>query len=76
MNLVRRCDTRAVAYCILGGIKEVVGQLSSHRRSDIGPLVEEILDFGLRGVARPELLAGLRREAGTDQTASFLRELD
>jgi len=76
MNLVRRCDTRAVAYCILGGIKEVVGQLSSHRRRDIGPLVEEILDFGLRGVARPELLAGLRHGAGADQPASFLPELD
>jgi AcrR family transcriptional regulator len=60
MNLVRDCDTRAVAYCILGGIKEVVGQASRHRRSDISELAEEILHFGLRGVARPELLAGLR----------------
>ena len=25
MNLVRTCDTRVAAYCILGGIKEVVG---------------------------------------------------
>jgi len=61
MNLVRKCNTRAVAYCILGGIKEVVGQLSRNRRRGIGPLAEEILDFGLRGVAQPELLAGLRR---------------
>jgi AcrR family transcriptional regulator len=61
MELVRDCDTRAVAYCILGGIKEVVGQASRHRRRDIGKLAEEILDFGLRGVARPELLVGLRR---------------
>jgi AcrR family transcriptional regulator len=63
MELVRDCDTRAVAYCILGGIKEVVGQASRHRRRDISKLVEEILGFGLRGVARPELLAGLRASA-------------
>jgi AcrR family transcriptional regulator len=66
MNLVRNCDTRAVAYCILGGIKEVVGQASRDRRRDIGKLAQEILDFGLQGVARPELLAGLRREAAVD----------
>jgi AcrR family transcriptional regulator len=65
MRLVRDCDTRAVAYCILGGIKEVVGQASRHRRHDIRKLAEEILDFGLRGVARPELLAGLRRNMDT-----------
>jgi AcrR family transcriptional regulator len=64
MNLVRRCDTRAVAYCILGGIKEVVGQASRNRRRDIGRLAQEILDFGLRGVARPELLAGLSCASG------------
>jgi AcrR family transcriptional regulator len=63
MRLVRDCDTRAVAYCILGGIKEVVGQASRHRRRDISKLAEEILGFGLRGVARPELLAGLQSGA-------------
>ncbi|MGH7931669.1 MAG: TetR/AcrR family transcriptional regulator [Candidatus Binataceae bacterium] len=56
MSLVRDCDTRVAAYCILGGIKEVVAALSHHRRRDIGNMVEEILNFGLRGVARPELL--------------------
>jgi AcrR family transcriptional regulator len=61
MNLVRNCDTRTAAYCILGGIKEVVGQASRQRRRDISKLAEEILDFGLRGVARPELLANLQR---------------
>jgi AcrR family transcriptional regulator len=75
MNLVRKCNTRAVAYCILGGIKEVVGQLSRNRRRDIGPLVEEILDFGLRGVAQPELLAGLRRANETGRV-SFSPEID
>jgi AcrR family transcriptional regulator len=75
MSLVRECDTRAVAYCILGGIKEVVGQASRIRRRNIGALAEEILDFGLRGVARPELLAGLRGEPNA-HNASFFRELD
>jgi AcrR family transcriptional regulator len=60
MKLVRDCDTRAAAYCIVGGIKEVVGQASRNRRRDISKLAEEILAFGLRGVARPELLAGMR----------------
>lgn len=75
MNLVRKCNTRAVAYCILGGIKEVVGQLSRNRQRDIGPLVEEILDFGLRGVSQPELLAGLRR-ANEMGRVSFSPEID
>jgi AcrR family transcriptional regulator len=56
MGLVRECDTHTVAYSILGGVKEVVGQLSRRRRHDIETIVEEILNFGLRGVARPELL--------------------
>ncbi|HEY6393927.1 MAG TPA: TetR/AcrR family transcriptional regulator [Candidatus Binataceae bacterium] len=56
MNLVRKVDTRAIAYCILGGIKEVIGLLSRGDAGDTSALVEEILDFGLRGVARPELI--------------------
>jgi len=59
MQLVRDCDTRAVAYCILGGIKEVVGVLSHTPARDADKLVQEILDFGLRGVARPELLQAI-----------------
>ncbi len=55
MNLVRNSDTRAVSYAILGGIKEVVEMLSRSDSPDIAALVEEILGFGLRGVARPEL---------------------
>ncbi|MGH8012493.1 MAG: hypothetical protein ACREQ4_08345, partial [Candidatus Binataceae bacterium] len=42
--------------CILGGIKEVVGHPSRNCRRDINAVAEEILAFGLRGVARPELL--------------------
>ena len=56
MKLVRDCDTRTAAYCILGGIKEVIGQSSQKGTRDIESVVGEILAFGLRGVARPELL--------------------
>ena len=61
MNLVRPCDTRIAAFCILGGIKEVVGQIARRRPREIDSLVEEILAFGLGGVARPELLEEARR---------------
>jgi AcrR family transcriptional regulator len=60
MNLVRVSDTRVVSYCILGGIKEAVAMLSRNPESDISGMVEEILHFGLRGVARPELVAAFQ----------------
>ncbi len=59
IKLVRCCDTRIAAYCILGGIKQVVGEAWHGGKRDIDALVGEILEFGLRGVARPELLAPL-----------------
>lgn len=67
MHLVRQSDTRAIAYCILGAIKEVVGLLSRSAAADTDKLVEEVLDFGLRGVARPELLEAVKwsRDCGT-----------
>jgi len=70
MNLVRPCDTRAAACCILGGVKEVVGQLTRGQMRDIDALAEEILAFGLGGVARPELLEELSRQ----QSARALQE--
>jgi AcrR family transcriptional regulator len=60
MGLVRQCDTRTAAYCILGGVKEIIVQVSREAPPDIDGLVEEILRFGLSGVARPELLQTLR----------------
>lgn len=70
MELVRPGDTRSMSYCILGGIKELVGQLSQQPPNDIESAVEELLNFGLRGVARRELLEAAalgRKEAiGTD----------
>jgi AcrR family transcriptional regulator len=61
MNLVRAADTRAVSYAILGGIKEVISMLSRSQNTNIDALVEEILQFGLGGVARPELLKFMRK---------------
>jgi AcrR family transcriptional regulator len=61
MELVRACDTRMVSFCILGGIKEAVGQLAVESPRPIEPLVEELLAFGLGGVARPQLLEAAGR---------------
>ncbi len=64
MGLVRECDTETVARCIMGAVKEMVGQLSRRRRHDIAAIAEEVLNFGLRGVARPELLGAGRIASG------------
>lgn len=72
MNLVRRCDTRSVAYCILGAIKELVGVSSRTPNNDTEALVEEILDFGLRGVARPELLRTIDHETSREASHFFV----
>jgi len=52
MGLVRPCPARLVAYGILGGMKEVMGQLASGRISalDVKAVVDGLLEFGLRGV--------------------------
>src|SRR5258708_919946 len=67
MNLVRPCDTRVAACCILGGIKEVVLQASRSRRRDIAGLAEEILNFGFRRVARPELMEAIAGASHTEE---------
>jgi AcrR family transcriptional regulator len=65
MNLVRKSNTRATSYAILGGVKEVIGMMSRSRETDTTEFVEEILDFGLRGVARAELLKFIRPSGET-----------
>ncbi|MGD0119094.1 MAG: TetR/AcrR family transcriptional regulator [Candidatus Binatus sp.] len=82
MSLVRNSDTRAVSYAILGGIKEVIGMLSRSNDTDISALVEEILQFGLSGVARPELfklvpqLAPAAGKAASASESFFVTKLD
>jgi len=69
MGFVRPCDTRSVARCILGGIKELVGQLAHEEQHDIDALAEEVLNFGLRGVGRPELLEAISPGGPPEMTA-------
>ena len=52
MALVRPCDRRIVAACILGSIKEVMARLTSDA-SQAPPLhvvVDEVVNFGLGGI--------------------------
>jgi|RhiMetdeSRZDD1v2_1073273.scaffolds.fasta_scaffold570630_2 AcrR family transcriptional regulator len=52
MALVRPCDRRIVAACILGSVKEVVARLTlaPEQVSDRETVVDEIVNFGLRGI--------------------------
>jgi AcrR family transcriptional regulator len=56
IGLVRPCDSRVAARCVLGGVKEVVYQalvaegLGSVSRE---ALVQELVDYNLRGLFRP-----------------------
>ncbi len=52
MGLVRQCNTRLSACCVIGLAKEAIRQLisSSEFVPDLSELVEELLNFGLLGV--------------------------
>jgi len=52
LGLVRLCDTRIVALCILGTIKQVADWLTAQRSKPpaLDVLAEEIVGFGLRGL--------------------------
>jgi AcrR family transcriptional regulator len=51
MALVRPCDRHIVAACILGSVKEVVSRLTvANQVPDLATVVEEIVNFGLRGI--------------------------
>ncbi len=52
LGLVRPCDTRIVALCILGTIKQVADWLTAQRSKPpaLDVLAEEIVGFGLRGL--------------------------
>jgi len=56
LGLIRPCDSRIVAACILGTIKEVADWLTAQRSQPppLGVLTEEIVSFGLRGLFRPQ----------------------
>jgi len=50
MGLLRKCDTRVVAACIVGSLKEIIDTLPASASPE--QISEEILQFGLRGVLR------------------------
>jgi AcrR family transcriptional regulator len=52
MGLVRPCDQRIVAACILGSIKEVTARITAPASQvpDLDIVVDEVVNFGLRGI--------------------------
>jgi AcrR family transcriptional regulator len=52
MALVRPCDRRIVASCILGSIKEVMARLTldASQAPALEVVVDEVVNFGLRGI--------------------------
>ena len=52
LGLVRKCDTKVTARCILGCVKEIINLIASEDeavfQSDL--IVDEVLSFGLQGV--------------------------
>jgi len=57
MGLLRKCDTQIVSFCIMGTIKEVVASCLSdvqYRGKDIDLIVDEVLNFGSRGLITSE----------------------
>ena len=52
MGLIRPCNPAIISSCILGTVKEVAGWLIAQRQKppDREALVDEILNFGLRGL--------------------------
>lgn len=58
MGLVRPCHLHLVASCILGSIKEVVARLTSEAEEvpDIDVVVDEIVNFGQRGILCGDVL--------------------
>lgn len=52
LGLVRKCDTKVTARCILGCVKEVINLFSSEKEviSQFDSILDEVLSFGLQGV--------------------------
>lgn len=57
MGLIRPCNADVVAACVLGAVKEVVEGLARRGAENVDPdaIAEEIVQFGLRGVAASSL---------------------
>ena len=57
MELIRDCNPRITSFLILGSIKELIEHvtLTMKNKSDINPVIDEILNFGLHGLKNPGL---------------------
>ena len=57
MELIRGCNPRITSFLILGSIKELIEHvtLTMKNKSDINPVIDEILNFGLHGLKNPGL---------------------
>ncbi len=55
LGLIRECDTRVAAACVLGIMKEATDLLTAGREAPpmLEVVVEEVIDFGLRGLFVP-----------------------
>jgi len=61
VGLVRPLDTQIIAASVLGSIKEVVQRVLKNRLDldlDLDHVVDEVLDYNMRALLVPELLAG------------------
>ena len=52
LGLVRECNTKVIACCVLGCMKEVVNHILSDAEaiSQLDQILDEVLNFGLQGV--------------------------
>ena len=52
LGLVRKCNTKVIACCVLGCMKEVVNHILSDAEaiSELDSILDEVLNFGLQGV--------------------------
>ena len=57
MGLIRDCNPGIISFLILGSIKELIEHvtLTMKSKSDINPVIDEILNFGLHGLKNPGL---------------------
>lgn len=77
MGLVRPCHVQIVALCILGSIKEVVARLTSAGQvPEIDSVVDEIVNFGQRGILCGGALGLLDRQRAAEADAIGKRGKD
>ncbi len=52
LGLVRECNTKVIACCVLGCMKEMVNLVFSDEEaiSQLDQILDEVLDFGLQGI--------------------------